>query len=77
MGHCFLMSDNTNISVDVEGNKMGLLYKAGDEEDLKEKILFLSSHPELTREYGRNARKYAEKHSYQHYCEKLYQLIQD
>lgn len=77
MGHCILMSDNTNISVDVEGNKMGLLYKAGDDEDLKEKILFLSSHPELTREYGRNARKYAEEHSYQHYCEKLYQMIQD
>lgn len=36
MGHCILMSDNTNISVDVEGNKMGLLYKAGDEEALKD-----------------------------------------
>ena len=77
MGHCIVMSDNTNISVDIEGNKMGLLYKAGDEADLKEKLSFLASNPDLTREYGRNARKYAEEHSYRHYCEELYRMIQD
>lgn len=77
MGHCILMSDNTNISVDIEGNNMGLIYKAGDEADLKEKLLFLSSHPDLTREFGRNARKYALEHSYQQYCEELYRMIKD
>lgn len=77
MGHCILMSDNTNISVDIEKYRMGLYYKAGDENDLKSKVMFLTSHPEVVFEYGRNARAYAETHSYRAFCEKLYASIKE
>lgn len=45
----------------VELNKVGLAVKPGNAEDIAEKVKFLSKRPDLCREYGKNARKLAER----------------
>lgn len=75
LGQPIIMSDNTNIEVDIEKLKIGLLYKAGDLADLIDKINFFKNNPHLINEYSKNARKYAESHSYIHYCQDLYNSI--
>jgi glycosyltransferase involved in cell wall biosynthesis len=75
LGQPILMSDNTNISVDIDKLKIGLTYKAGDYNDLKAKILYLKNNPQVVKEMGINARKYAEKHDYSKFCKVLYNAI--
>lgn len=75
LGQPIVMSDNTNISVDIEGLGMGKLYKADDKEDLKAKLKFFVDHPERIREYGDRARAYALKHTYLDSCKHLEQFI--
>jgi glycosyltransferase involved in cell wall biosynthesis len=75
LGQPILMSDNTNISVDIDTLKIGLTYKAGDYDDLKAKILYMKENPELLKEMGINARKYAEQHDYSAFCRVLYNAI--
>ena len=75
LGQPILMSDNTNISVDIDKLKIGLTYKAGDYENLKDKILYMKNNPQVVKEMGLNARKYAERHSYEEFCKVLYQAI--
>lgn len=38
MGQPIIMSDNTNISVDIEGLGIGYIYRAGNKDDLKAKL---------------------------------------
>ena len=75
LGQPVIMSDNTNISVDIEKEEIGLLYKAGDESDFTCKVKNMLDHPELVEKCGRNARLYAERHSYLDYCKSLEYLI--
>lgn len=75
LGQSIIMSDNTNISVDIEALGIGLVYKAGDETDLISKIEYMRTHPKYTQECGINARKYVEKCSYKEYCEQLERLM--
>lgn len=75
IGQPVIMSDNTNISIDIEKLKIGFTYKAGDLDDFKAKLNIFKQNPSLIKEYGDNARKYAEIHSYKHYCKQLYHII--
>ena len=75
LGMPLLMSDNTNISFDIEHEGMGLYYKADDFEDLKEKMKYMISHPEVLENMGNKARAFALKHSYLDYCLKLMDII--
>lgn len=75
LGHPIIMSDNTNISVDIEKLKIGLIYKAGDESDFINKIMYMIEHPDYMKECSINARNYAENHSYNEYCQTLEKLI--
>jgi glycosyltransferase involved in cell wall biosynthesis len=75
LGHPILMSDNTNISVDIDKLKIGLTYKAGDYDDLKDKILYMKNNPKIVKEMGVNARRYAEQHDYSKFCKVLYNEI--
>lgn len=45
----------------VKDNVTGLIFEPGNVNDLREKIYYLASHPELIREMGRNARKFVEE----------------
>ena len=68
LGQPIIMSDNTNISVDIEKEGIGLVYRAGDERDLSDKILYMVSHPQFCKSCGEKARQYAIKHDYKAYC---------
>lgn len=75
LGKAIIMSDNTNIDVDIEQNQMGLYYKAGDVEDLKKKMQYCEDNPDVVRDFGRHSRIYGETHSYEHYCKQLEEVI--
>lgn len=75
LGMPLLISDNTNISFDVEKEGFGLYYKADDLEDLKKKMSYMISHPEELEIMGYKARSYAENHCYQHYCNTLLDIL--
>lgn len=75
LGQPIVMSDNTNISVDIEALKIGKIYKSGDKEDLEEKLKFFIQNPNYIKEYGQRAREYALKHSYLDYCKQLQNFI--
>lgn len=77
LGQPIIMSDNTNISIDIEKLGIGLYYKAGDEEDLLKKIDFVASNNDYLNKCGYNARLYAENHSYFEYCKKLESQLKD
>lgn len=77
IGQPIIISDNTNISIDIEKLKIGFTYKAGDLDDFKAKLNIFKQNPSLIKEYGDNARKYAEKHSYEDYCKQLYRIINE
>lgn len=71
-----LVSDNTNMGVDVDGLGIGLTYKAGDAEDMRLKMQHLLS---LTdEEYKRmckNMEEYSKIHNYETFCNELVQLV--
>lgn len=72
-GQPVIISDNTNISINVQSEGFGLCYKAGDRDDLKTKLVELLKKDFV--QLGNNAEKYAKNNSYVHFCEKLYSLI--
>lgn len=76
LGQPIIMSDNTNISVDIEGLEIGLVYQAGNEADLTKKLNYLSEHPEYVSKCRINARQYAINNSYENYCKRLEKLLQ-
>lgn len=77
MGMPVVMSDNTNISVDIEALRIGKVYRAGDKEDMKRQLSFFAEHPDKIKEYGHNARKYAEQHTYLDYCKQLEKFLSE
>lgn len=77
MGMPIVMSDNTNISVDIEELRIGKVYRAGNKEDMKRQLSYFVDHPEKIKEYGRNARNYAERHTYLDYCRQLEKFLSE
>lgn len=75
LGIPLLMSDNTNISFDIEKEGFGLYYKADNLEDLKEKMNYMISNPKVLENMGNKARAFALKHNYSDYCSKLMDII--
>lgn len=76
LGQPIIMSDNTNISVDIDALRIGLTYKAGDKEDFKRKVSYMVAHRDFMKECGQNARRYALSHSYERYCRQLLSALQ-
>jgi glycosyltransferase involved in cell wall biosynthesis len=58
-----LVSDNTKISVDVEKEGIGFIYKAGDYEDLARKMRLLKD-PELLKQISEKLDKFAKANGY-------------
>lgn len=75
LGMPTIVSDNCNLSYNIDKDGIGLVYKAGDLEDLKDKITQLISDPKLMKQMGGVSRKFAEVHDYNNYCKTLYKNI--
>lgn len=75
LGRPVIISDNSNISIDIEAEGLGLYYKAGNKESLMSILEYMRNNPDFLEDCGRNARRYAEIHSYQAYCEQLFSYI--
>lgn len=70
-----IMSDNTNISIDIEALGMGYVYKAGDREDFKAKLKMLTSDRNKFLQMQQKCRKWAIENDYSRYCQVLYNEI--
>lgn len=75
LGMPIIISDNCNLPFNIDELGIGLTYKGEDVQSLKEKILFMTQHPEVMEEMGRRAREFALKNDYLKYCTDLYQIL--
>lgn len=75
LGMPLLMSDNTNISFDIEKEGFGVYYKADDLDDLKSKMQYVVSNPERLKSMGLKARQFAMRHDYKDYCKRLSNIV--
>ena len=76
LGKPILMSDNTLIGIDVEAQGLGLLYKAGDESDFREKAARLLALDDA--QYAAMAarcRAFAAAHNYRKWSARLARLL--
>lgn len=76
VGKPVLISDNTNMGIDVEALGIGLTYKGGDVDDMADKMRRLESMGE--QEYQamcRNMRSFAKSHNYNTFCSQLINII--
>lgn len=77
LGTPIIMSDNTNIGIDIEAMQMGICYSAGNYEDFKQKLKMLISDEAKFETMKTNCRKWALENSYENYCRTLYKEIID
>lgn len=75
LGMPLIISDNANIGIDVEKEKIGFVYEAGNLTSLIDILEYIKSHPKDIVSYGQNARQYAESHSYVDYCNSMWNYI--
>lgn len=72
MGKPVIGSRMGGIPEQVEDGKTGMLFEAGNAEELKEKLLFLSQNPDARKEMGQAARRKTEQeYSMESHCRKL------
>lgn len=76
LGIPIITADNTVITDIVVSYKMGLVYKAGDTNDLKKAMTFFIENPEHITEYGRNAYEFGQKNDIKVFAKQLYQLLE-
>lgn len=77
MGCPLLLSDNSNIGVDIENEQMGYFFKAGDLKSMKEKLSLLYSNDNLYKNMSSNCLKYGREHDYLAYCKELRKEISE
>lgn len=73
-----LISDDTNMGVDVEALGIGAVYKAGDVEDMRRKMLYLMSLS--VSEYQKmcdNMERYSKGRTYDDFCNNLLKIIRE
>jgi len=59
-------------------NKAGLIFKEGDADDLKEKIIRLAEHPDLRRKLGKEGRKHIlENYTWKNFAERVYKVYKE
>jgi glycosyltransferase involved in cell wall biosynthesis len=59
LGKPVIFTKNPFMPIDVEKERIGLTVPTGDIEALRKSILTFYNNPEMVKEYGRNARKFA------------------
>ena len=73
-----IISDSTNMGIDVESLGIGTVYKAGDVEDMRNKMLYLMSLSDS--QYHKmcdNMERYSKGHAYDDFCNKLLKIIRE
>ncbi len=73
-----LISDDTNMGIDVESLGIGTVYKAGDVEDMRNKMLYLMSLSDS--QYHKmcdNMERYSKGRTYDDFCNKLLKIIRE
>lgn len=78
MGKPVLISDNTNMGIDVKKLGIGLIYKAGNVNDMADKMKSLMSLNEA--EYNKmcdNMREYSKTHNYNVFCKNIVDIIKE
>lgn len=69
------MSNNTNIAIDIEAERMGVIYKAGDKKSLEQAIKKIINNPNEYQIMQQNCRRWAKNHDFLNYCSQLYNVI--
>jgi len=75
MGLPVIVSSNAFLGVDVEKEKIGFFYKAGDLSSLMKKMNILISEKDLYAEYSKNCSFFSQNNTYGIFCDKLLNLI--
>lgn len=73
-----IISDNTNMGIDVEKLGIGFTYKAGDADDMRNKMLYLMSLSDS--QYHKmcdNMERYSKGRTYDDFCNKLLKIIRE
>ena len=72
-----LTSDNTNMGMDIEGLGIGLVFKAGDVEDMRNKMLhLLNLSDDEYRQMCDNMAEYSKTHNYNEFCKEIISIIE-
>lgn len=71
-----LISDNSNIGLDIEKQDIGFVYKAGDKEDLKRKMKEILI-PENYNRMKSNVKSFAENNDYNKFAMKIKILLEN
>lgn len=71
-----LISDSSNMGIDVEGLGIGLVYKAGDAEDMRAKMQqMLAYTDEEYRQACCNMEEYSKTHNYDEFCKEILAIV--
>ena len=76
LGLPIITASNTVFTDIVISYRMGLVYKAGDTNDLKRAMTFFIENPEYITEYGKNAYEFGQKNDIKVFAKQLYQLFE-
>lgn len=76
LGKPVIIADTSNLGIDVEEKKLGFIYRGGDAEDLRAKMMKFIENPALIEAYGRNARLYAEVNDNRTFSRNLLEIIE-
>ena len=72
-----LASDNTNMGIDIEGLGIGMIYKAGNVEDMRNKMQQLLSLSEKDyKQMCDNMKEYSKTHNYDEFCNEIISIIE-
>lgn len=77
LGCPLLLSDNTNIGVNVEEERMGYIYEAGNRESMKKQLSNLISNENDYHIMSSNCLSYGRRYDYLAYCNKLLKEIKE
>lgn len=77
MGMPIITADNTVFTHIVTENNVGLVYKAGDVDDLCDKMRFFKENPEMVVVYGRNAYEFGQKNDAGKFACRLQEILNE
>lgn len=71
LGKPVIVSDTTHLGINIEEEGFGFVYKAGDSDSLKEKMMEFVKNPSLIGSMGATALAYARKNNNRHFSETI------
>lgn len=78
LGKPIIMADNTFISIDIEKEGFGFLYRAGDAQHLAEQMQKFIDNKDLVATMGAKAREFAQRNNFQDtWVKRLVEIIEE